>query len=125
MYHISTITDILRQRVDPLAQWLEHWISKPTVRVRIPSGTWDFFFKLCIISYLRVFIIVRWGLVGDGPFESYSHKYEILVIISHYSLEMGDVMSHCTTKLFEIICRGWKVGMADHMMHSFFINSIQ
>ena len=28
---------------DSLAQWLEHWISTPTVRVRIPSGTWDFF----------------------------------------------------------------------------------
>ena len=43
MYHISTISDILRQGVDSLAQWLEHWISTPAVRVRIPSGTWDFF----------------------------------------------------------------------------------
>ena len=42
MYHISTISDILRQGVDSLAQWLEHWISTPAVRVRIPSGTWDF-----------------------------------------------------------------------------------
>ena len=24
-----------------MAQWLEHWISNPAVRVRIPSGTWD------------------------------------------------------------------------------------
>ena len=43
MYHICTISDILRQGVDSLAQWLEHWISTPAVRVRIPSGTWDFF----------------------------------------------------------------------------------
>ena len=42
MYHICTISDILRQEVDSLAQWLEHWISTPAVRVRIPSGTWDF-----------------------------------------------------------------------------------
>ena len=38
-----TISDILRQRVDSLAQWLEHWISTLAVRVRIPFGTWDFF----------------------------------------------------------------------------------
>ena len=43
MYHISTISDILRQGVDCLAQCLEHWISTPAVRGRIPSGTWDFF----------------------------------------------------------------------------------
>ena len=35
MYHICTISDILRQGVDSLAQWLEHWISTPAVRVRI------------------------------------------------------------------------------------------
>ena len=33
MYHISTISDILRQGVDSLSQWLEHWISTPAVRV--------------------------------------------------------------------------------------------
>ena len=43
MYHISTISDMLRQGVDSLAQWLEHWISTPAVRVRNPSGTWDCF----------------------------------------------------------------------------------
>ena len=43
MYHICTISGVLRQGVDSLAQWLEHWISTPAVRVRIPSGTWDFF----------------------------------------------------------------------------------
>ena len=43
MYHISTISDKVRQGVDSLAQWLEHWISTPAVRARISSGTWDFF----------------------------------------------------------------------------------
>ena len=28
-------------------------------------------------------------------------------------------MPHCTSHSFEIICRGWKVGLADHMMRSF------
>ena len=27
---------------------------------------------------------------------------------------MASVMSHCTTHSFEIICRGWKAGFADH-----------
>ena len=30
------------------------------------------------------------------------------------------VMSHCTTHSFKITCCGWKVGMADHMMHSLY-----
>ena len=33
---LSAITDILCQGVDPLAQWLEHWISTPAVRIQIP-----------------------------------------------------------------------------------------
>ena len=42
MFHISTISDIPRQRVDSLAQWLEHWIFT-LATCQIPSGTWDFF----------------------------------------------------------------------------------
>ena len=53
MYHISTISDILRQGVDSLAQWLEHWIFTPAVRVRIPSGTWDFFQVLVTNFHIR------------------------------------------------------------------------
>ena len=34
---------MLRQGVDYLAQWSEHWISTPAIRVRIRSGTWDFY----------------------------------------------------------------------------------
>ena len=32
---------------------------------------------------------IRWGLVGDGPFELFSHYNDILVIINDYFLEMG------------------------------------
>ena len=75
MYHVSTIFDILRQRVDSLA----------------------------VHHFLVSFIFVRWGLVRDGPFESFSHYNGIIVIINDYFLEMGGVMSHCTTRSFEII----------------------
>ena len=30
----------------------------------------------------------------------------------------GRGLSHCTIHSFEIICRGWKVGLADHMMRT-------
>ena len=62
-----------------------------------------FFFKLCIISYLRIFIFARWGLVR----ETYSHKNDIII-------SDGCIMSLCTTHSFE----NWKVGLADHMVHS-------
>ena len=80
---------------------------------------------------------------------SHSHKNDILVIINDYFLEMGvcyvplhhsfirdyllwlegwlQSLTYCVRELtlwlsgsFEIICRGWKVGLADHMMHSFY-----
>ena len=61
------------------------------------------------ISYLQIFIhvLVRWGLVGIGPNESYSHKNDFLLIINDYSLEMGVCYVHLHS--FEIICCGWKV----------------
>ena len=33
------------------------------------------------------------------------------------------VMSHCTTHSFEVICRGWKVGLGDFFqtMHHFLV----
>ena len=43
MYPITIISDILRQEVDSLAQWLEHWISTPAILIRFPPGTWEFF----------------------------------------------------------------------------------
>ena len=57
-YNVSYkyISDILRQGVDSLAQWLEHWISTPAVRVRIPSGTWDFFQTMHHILVTNLFL---------------------------------------------------------------------
>ena len=87
MYHICTISDILRQGVNSLAQWLEHWISTPAVRVRIPSGMWDIFQTMHHFLFAN-FIFVRWGLEMDHL----SHiviKNDIIVIINGYFLEMG------------------------------------
>ena len=52
----------------------------------------------------------------------HSHKNDNFVIINDYSLETGAVtcpvapLSHC----FEIICHDWNVGLADHLMRSFY-----
>ena len=89
MSHISTISDKLRQGVDALAQWLEHWVSTPAVRVRIPSGTWDFFQTTHHILVTNFHIRKMGARPGYGPTESYSHKNDILVIINNYFLEMG------------------------------------
>ena len=62
MQPINTISDILGQGVDSLAQWLEHWISAPAIQVRIPSGFWEFFsnyasFLSYEFSYILMFSI--------------------------------------------------------------------
>ena len=43
----------LRQGVDSLAQWLEHWIFNLEDRVRFPRQAWEFF-QLCFIPLLRL-----------------------------------------------------------------------
>ena len=53
----------LRQGVDSLAQWLEHWIFNREDRVRFPEKT-EYFFSYA--SFLCCdFRVVRWGLVRD------------------------------------------------------------
>ena len=77
MDHISTISDILRQGVDSLAQWLlKHWISNPAVRVRIPSGAWDLF-QTMHHFFITNFHIRKMGAHRNGTIESYSHKNDI------------------------------------------------
>ena len=61
---------------------------------------------------------VRWGLVRDGQYESYCHKNDILVIINDYFLEMGVCYVPMHHLFIRVICRGWKVGLADHMMRT-------
>ena len=43
----------LRQGVDSLAQWLEHWIFNREDRLRFPGKT-EYFFQLCFIPLLRL-----------------------------------------------------------------------
>ena len=43
----------LRQRVDSLAQWLEHWIFNREDGVRFPRQAWKFF-QLCFIPLFRL-----------------------------------------------------------------------
>ena len=53
----------LRQGVDSLAQWLEHWIFNRENRVRIPRSTGNFFSYVSFLCY--DYHVVRWGLVRD------------------------------------------------------------
>ena len=78
---------------------------------------WSSGFKLRIISKLRIFIFVRWGLVGNGPFESFSHKNDIIIIINDYLLEVGVcyVTSHhsCIRNLAAMVGRSdWQINDA-------------
>ena len=43
----------LRQGVDSLAQWLEHWIFNREDRFRFPGQAWEFF-QLCFIPLLQL-----------------------------------------------------------------------
>ena len=72
MYHISTISHILRQGVDSLAQWLEHWISTPAIRVRIPSGTWNFFQAMhhLLVTNFHIAITAAGVVPCGGPKKS-------------------------------------------------------
>ena len=85
MYPISTISDILRQRVDSLALWLEHWISTLAIRVRILSETWEFF-KLCIISFTSFHIRKRMFLASIIVMYSCSTMASSIVISDLNSL---------------------------------------
>ena len=53
----------LRQGVDSLAQWLEHWIFNQEDRVRIPRSAGNFFSYASFLCY--DFHVVRWRLVWD------------------------------------------------------------
>ena len=53
----------LRQGVDSLAQWLEHWIFNREDRVRIPRSAGNFFSYASFLCY--GFHVVRWGLVRN------------------------------------------------------------
>ena len=67
-----TISDILRQRVESLAQWLEDCISVQKILGSNPIRNAGFFFQAtCMLhrSYMNS-IFVRWVRVGNEPHES-------------------------------------------------------
>ena len=74
------------------------------------QGRGIFFSNYASLILFTNFHIHKMGARRNGPVESL------------HSRGVG-FMSHCTTHSFEIICRGWKVGMADHMMGSFYKNA--
>ena len=89
----------LRQGVDSLAQWLEHWIFNREDRVRIPRSA-----GICFsyASFLCCdFHVVRWGLVRDWTL--LSRKW-LHVIINDDFLEMGECYDRAL--LPSIICLG-------------------
>ena len=88
----------LRQGVDSLAQWLEHFIFIREDRVRIPPQTWDFFSYASFLCY--GFHVVRWGLIRDRTIRrKWLHD-----IINDDFLEKGECYNR--TLLPSIICLG-------------------
>ena len=62
MYHIIAISDLLVQEVDSLAQWF--CPGGPGSNLVRDAG---FLFKLCIISYSRIFVFVRGYMCLSSP----------------------------------------------------------
>ena len=85
MYPISRNSDILRQGLDFLAQWLEQWISTQAIRLRIPSGTWDFFFQTMHHFFVTNFHIRKISILRIVPLLAHnititSDMYELTVL---------------------------------------------
>ena len=89
----------MRQGVDSLAQWLEHWIFNREDRVRFPGKTEYFFSYASFLCY--GFHVVRWGLVRDWTL--FRRKW-LYVIINDDFLEKGEC--YCLALLPSIICLG-------------------
>ena len=89
----------LRQRIDSLAQWLEHWIFIPEDRVRIPRSAGNVFSYASFPCY--DFHVVRWGLVRDRTL--LSRKW-LHIIINDDFLEKGECYGPAL--LPSIICLG-------------------
>ena len=89
----------LRQGVDSLAQWLEHWIFNREDRVRFPRKA-EYFFSY--VSFLCCgYHVVRWGLVRDWTLLSRKWLHDM---INDDFLEMGACYDRAL--LPSIICLG-------------------
>ena len=64
--------------------------------------------------------ICKMGARHRSLMNQMSHKNNFAVIINGFCLEMGVCYVPLHFHSFEIICRGWKLGLADHMMRSFY-----
>ena len=89
----------LRQGVDSLAQWFEHWIFIREDRVRFPRKAWKFF-QLCFIPLLRL----SCRKMGAHPRLDFIRQKWLHVIINDDFLEMGECYDRAL--LPSIICLG-------------------
>ena len=87
----------LRQGVDSLAQWLEHWIFNREDRVRFPGKTEYFFSYASFLCY--GYHVIRWGLIRNWTL--LSRKW-LHVIINDDFLEKGECYDRAL--LPSIIC---------------------
>ena len=76
----------LRQGVDSLAQWLEHWVFIREDRVRIQRRAGNFFSYASFFCY--GFHVVRWELVWDWTL---LHRKSLRVIKNDEFLEKGEL----------------------------------
>ena len=66
------------------------------------------------------FYIRKMGALRDGPFEQYSHKNDILVIINDYFLEMGVFYVPLHHSFIRDYLPWLECRLADYMMRSFY-----
>ena len=94
-----TISVILRKRVDSLAQWLEHWIFTPVVRVRIPSGVFFFFFVF-FFQKMHHFLVMNFHIRKILiPGFMYLHLYFTINIMFESSMFNTHKLETCSTDL--------------------------
>ena len=96
--HIFTLWQ-LRQGVDSLAQWLEHWIFNREDRVRFPGKT-EYFFSYASIPLLRL----SCRKMGARPGLDFIRRKWLHVIINDDFLEKGECYG--LALLPSIICLG-------------------
>ena len=89
----------LRQGVDSLAQWLEHWIFNREDRVQFPRQAWDFF-SYASIPLLRL----ACRKMGARPGLDFICRKWLHVIINDDFLEEGECYDRAL--LPSIICLG-------------------
>ena len=91
--------------------------------------TFDFFSQLEVNAPIKAEQCVCLIHVSSFPlllYQSCSGKRRSIYFAHHirngllYFLLFNICTSGVTTHSFEIICGGWKVGLADHMMHGFY-----